>query len=276
MRARRQTELTSPWPPTLKSIPLQNGGLPTFLRSAIQKDLFQTLPMAKLKIIRVILHSDRRKMDRATLKGKGFWKHLHLSYGERLIEYEARVFNLIAACAREAPDLVLFPACTAIWRYHAQLERYRREMSQFPYVAFGCLRLDQPRFKEHSEIWARGRRLMHFDARWPIAVKLAGRSAVVAQSSTIKVVYQFPPLILPADRSPANQPYKLALDLGHGQYQGRYRRVFRKLKSLGMDAVLSFWRNRHGQTRYPWLETVGRYQMERRELPTGDYLDVLR
>lgn len=232
--------------------------------------------MAKLKIIRVILHSDRRKMDRAALKGKGFWRHLRLAYGQRLIQYEARVIDLIAACARETPDLVLFPACTAIWRYHAQLERYRREMVKLPCVAFGCLRVGQPRFKEHSEIWVRGKRVMAFDARWPIAVKLAGLPAVVAQSSTIKVVYQFPPLILPVDDSLANPPYKLALDLGHGQYQGRYRRVFRKLKSLGMDAILSFWRNRHGQTRYPWFETVHPYQMERRELPSGDYLDVLQ
>ncbi len=171
--------------------------------------------------------------------------------------------------------MVIFPACTAIWRYHAQLERYRTEMRKLPCVVFGALRVGQPRTIEHSEIWAHGKRLMKFDARWPIAVKLAGLPAVVAQSSTIKAIYQDPFLTLPAEKAPANPPYELALDLGHGQYQGRYRRVFKKLKSLGMDAVLSFWRNQNGQTHYPWLETTRHYEFKRRELSSGDYLDTL-
>lgn len=231
--------------------------------------------MTRLKIARVILHSDRLKMDRAALKAQGFWKHLKTAYSPRLPQYQQRISSIIEACSKQSPDLVLFPACTAIWRYHAQLERYRAVMSKLPCVVFGSLGVGQSRTTEHSEIWAHGKRLMRFDARWPVAVKLAGLPAVVAQSSTIKAVYQAPYLILPAERAPANPPYSLALDLGHGQYQGRYRRVFKKLKSMDMDAVLSFWRNRDGHTLYRWLETTRHFEFKRRELPNGDYVDTL-
>lgn len=214
-------------------------------------------------------------MKRAALKGEGFWKHLIASYGDDLPNYQKRIAVLIELCRRESPDIVLFPACAGLWRYHAQLERYRREIRRLPCVAFGALRIGQAKLLEHSEIWVRGRRVSRFDYRWPIAVRLAGRAAVVAQSSTIKVVYQAPFLILGAEHNAANPPYRLALDLGHGQYQGRYRRVFRKLKSLGMDAVLSFWRNRDGQTIYPWMETRRPAKRTRRTLPNGDYLDQI-
>ena len=96
--------------------------------------------MTQLKIARIILHADRIKMDRAALKAEGFWKHLKTSYGPRLPEYQQRIFSIIETCSEEAPDLVIFPACTVIWRYHAQLERYRTAMSKLPYVAFGALR----------------------------------------------------------------------------------------------------------------------------------------
>lgn len=230
-----------------------------------------------LKILRLILHSNHRKMGHAnnSLKGPGFWKHLKFSFSRSLPDYQTRISAIIDDCLREKPDIVIFPACTAIWRYHAQLERYRREMKRLPCVAFGCLRVGQPRLREHSEIWAHGKRLMKFDARWPIAVKLAGIPAVVAQSSTIKIVYQFPPLILPADRAPANAPYKLALDLGHGQYSGRYIRALRTLKKMDMDTVLSFWRNQHGQTKYDWVESPRNHSLKRTELDHGDYMDKL-
>lgn len=213
-------------------------------------------------------------MDRAALKGEGFWKHLKASYGNDLPSYQERIASIIDACRRESPDIVLFPACTGLWRYHAQLERYRHEMRRLSCVAFGALRIGQARLREHSEIWVRGRRVSRFDYRWPIAARLAGRAAVIAQSSTIKVVYQAPFLTLAAERNAANPPYSIALDLGHGQYQGRYRRVFRKLKSMGMDAVLSFWRNRDGQTNYPWIEAT-RFTQQRRILKAGDYLDLV-
>jgi len=216
-------------------------------------------------------------MDRArgALKGPGFWRHLRAAYNRQIPEHQARISDIITACHKSAPDIVLFPACTAIWKYHAQLERYRQETRKLRCIIFGCLKISPSHFKEHSEIWARGRRLMKFDSRWPIAANLEGIPSVIAQSSTIKVIYQAPFLTLPSDEMPANPPYKLALDLGHGQYQGRYRRVFRKLRSMGMDAVLSFWRNQRGQTNYHWVEARNRYTLERHELPHGDYLDLL-
>lgn len=212
---------------------------------------------------------------RGALKGPGFWRHLRAAYGHQLPGYQARISGIITACHQQDIDIVLFPACTAIWRYHTQLERYRQEIRKLRCAIFGCLKVSPSHCKEHSEIWAHGHRLMKLDSRWPIAVKLAGIPSVIAQSSTIKVVYQAPFLTLPSDRLPATPPYRLALDLGHGQYQGRYRRVFRKLRSMGMDAVLSFWRNQQGQTNYHWVEARSRYTLERHELPHGDYLDLL-
>jgi hypothetical protein len=213
-------------------------------------------------------------MDRAALKGTGFWKHLKVAYGNDLPNYQERITAIIDICRRESPDIVIFPACTGLWRYHAQLERYRREMRRLPCVAFGALRIGQAKLREHSEIWVRGRPVSRFDSRWPIAIRLAGRAAVVAQSSTIKAAYQAPYLTLPAEHHAANPPYRLAISIGHGQYQGRFRRSLRRLNKMGADVILSFWRNREGQTNYPWIEAAG-FTHQRRILKAGDYLDLI-
>jgi len=183
---------------------------------------------------------------------------------------------LIRRCITLSPDIVLFPACAALVRRREELCGLREDARGLPLVAMGVLKVQEGEAQgEFSEIWEFGKVVGSFDANFPIALKAGGLNLVAAQSSTIKKVYQNPERIVEAEGHPIDGQPQLALDLGHAQYNGRYKRVLASLAREGMGAVLSFWRSQSGGSRFVWAAPRPNGYRRLEIGPLGDFIDII-
>jgi len=119
---------------------------------------------------------------------------------------------------------------------------------------------------EFSELWNSGTlQIAPFRADRHVSALVDDIPVVMAQSSTIRGVY----------RDPRSSEYRLALDLGHGQYGGRYTQTLRALERRGMQVILSFWRDLNRNPAYRWYEGSLLSSQGRVETSVGDWIDLL-
>src|SRR3990172_4365675 len=133
-----------------------------------------------MRIARIVMHSDIRKMGQSNRKGgKAFCRHLRESYESDLSGYHARLREILGKCRELQADLVLLPACAVIHADPGQLEGVRSSASGLKWVATGCL--DLPGVREFSEVWASGTRVHSFDNKKHVLYSIDGLKVVIAQ-----------------------------------------------------------------------------------------------
>lgn len=236
--------------------------------------------MTTLKVARVVLHSDRRKMGRENKKADQFRRHLQASYANDLGSYQERLRRILAGCAQMQADITLLPACAVLHRSQEDLDTIRSFATGLNWLAAGCLRF--PKLEEFSEVWHHGKPVQvevgiespkvrsAFRAGELARASFDGLPVVMAQSSDIRSVY----------KDPHHSEYRLALDLGHGQYGNRYQiMTLPAVEKRGPQVVLAFWRDQNGSTSYGWYagHSLSFDPVEnRKKTPEGDWIDIFR
>lgn len=230
----------------------------------------------RVRIARIVLHSERGKLGPkyGNSLGEGFQRFIAKTYCDDLPAYHARLSELMSSAKSLDPDITLFPACAAVVKSRSELVPMRKTAGELKVVAIGVLEVgDRKKLIEYSEVWERGRLIGRFDADFTLAVRAGGMDLLAAQSSTIKQVYRKPWKIRPATSAKLAGMPTIALDLGHAQYNGWYKRVLLRLREEGLGVALSFWRSRGGNTKYAWAEEAEFFRRTQNG-QTQDFVDV--
>lgn len=208
--------------------------------------------------------------------------------------YQARIRNILETAKASNVDILLLPACTLLYRNMNDLGFYRTAATDIRWLATGMLNIIQgvkpKNYLETAEVWQAGQSVAKIEftdahVEW---LQMDSISAYVAISSSIKYVCSNEEVLPSKQHPPKQTTNSFGFDLGHHQYNGRYKKVLNSvLKSIDRRdghksaVILSYWKYLNGNANFRWSapENAPWMRFQRIELPTPDhtltdYLDV--
>ncbi len=208
--------------------------------------------------------------------------------------YQARINNILETAKAGNVDVLLLPACTLLYRNPNELDLYRTAATSIRWLATGMLKIIssvKPKdFLETAEVWRAGQSVanIQFTDYHVELLQMDSISAYVAISSSIKDICSNENILKSKQHPPKEASSCFAFDLGHHQYNGRYKktlnRVLRSINRRGEHksaVILSYWKYLNGNANFRWSapENAPWIRFQRIELPTPDhtltdYLDV--
>jgi hypothetical protein len=230
--------------------------------------------------------------------GSNMWHEHRRAISSYLVSdpsrYQARIRNILETAKANKVNVLLLPACTLLYRNSSELDFYRTIAAEIQWLATGMLKIVQgvqPKdYLETAEVWQAGQPVANIKFKDPHVewLQIDFVSAYIAISSSIKYICSNEKVLLSKQYPPKQATNSFAFDLGHHQYNGRYKKVLNSvLRSIDKRdkykaaVILSYWKYLNGNANFRWLapESAPWIRFQRIELPTPDhaltdYLDV--
>ncbi|MGE5499544.1 MAG: hypothetical protein ACM3Q2_15795 [Syntrophothermus sp.] len=231
-----------------------------------------------LKIGRAVLNllSSKQEIESSGNPWKGHKKVMERFIGNKE-DYFRRLGNIKDIARENKVNILLLPACTAIYGNGTRLEEYCRLFTDIPWTIMGSFNsVDWD--DENLMILNYGKKLEMFDSQIVKHIQMDCVQVLTAISSTITGIKkswgetETWGEIVKSEINPPEYSLKIiALDSGHHQYNGRYtlslNSVLRHLKKHYKypTVILSYWRFRNGAINCPWAYSGSKIRIERIE-----------
>jgi len=171
--------------------------------------------------------------------------------------YFSRIESIINKCQQKKCDIIIFPACTFIYKTQKDLHDYLSICQDSNCVVSGFYKISKNEF-EDSKIIKNGNIIDSVDSTRAIKFSHNKQTILMAISSTIKEIK----IDNIKESESIENYYKncLIFDLGHHQYKGRYmltlKNIFNTVNNNSYNCnglFLSFWKFNNGKINSNWF-----------------------
>jgi hypothetical protein len=171
--------------------------------------------------------------------------------------YFYRIESIVNICQQNRCEIIIFPACTFIYKTPKDLNDYLNICQDSNCVVSGFYKVSKNDF-EDSKIIKNGKIIDSVDATMAMKFSHNKHTILMAISSTIKEI-KFDN-IKESESLEINYKNCLIFDLGHHQYKGRYiltlKSVFNTVNNSPYNCnglFLSFWKFNNGKINSDWF-----------------------
>jgi hypothetical protein len=216
----------------------------------------------RVTVSRAVLGLD---FGRDELKNTGDFEHAWLAayhqlrarYRENPEPYRRRIRRIAETAIEEGADWLVLPACGLIHLKEEGLTPYLDVLEEFSWVSSGAMSIPGG---EWAMVMREGEVVEWFDDSKPWALQMDSARVLTAISSTIGK-YRDGTFDEVEEYPVGSEGRRIAVDMGHQQYTGRYVKTMRSVKRhLARDGepdplfILAYWHYSGAYRDYLWYE----------------------